>query len=63
MLLYLDTWIVLHTADLFDIVENNLVNYADDSTLFANDKTPSSRQSVADSLKRDLIRISDWCGQ
>ena len=52
---------VIYTADLFDIVKNNLVNYADDSTLFATIENRSCRQSVADSLNRDIVRITDWC--
>ena len=54
---------VIYTADLFDVVENKLINYADDSTLFATVDKPSSRGSVALSLNRDLARISDWCEQ
>ena len=54
---------VIYTADLFEVVENRLVNYADDSTLYAIVKRPSSRLSVAESLNRDLARISDWCKQ
>merc|ERR1711905_100256 len=54
---------VIYTADLFEVVENRLVNYADDSTLYATIKRSSSRQSVAESLNKDLTRISDWCKQ
>ena len=54
---------VIYTADLFEVVENRLANYADDSTLYAIVKRSSSRLSVAESLNRDLARISDWCKQ
>ena len=54
---------VIYTADLFDVVENRLINYADDSTLFATIDKPVYRHSVALSLNRDLARISDWCDQ
>ena len=52
---------VIYTADLFDVVENRLVNYADDSTLFSICKRPADRSAVALSLNRDLNRISEWC--
>ena len=37
---------VIYTADLFDVVENKLVNYADDSTLFGTVDKLSSRECV-----------------
>ena len=42
-------------------LENKLVAYADDATLFATIPTPGVRSCVADSLNRDLARISEWC--
>ena len=52
---------VIYTADLFDVVENRLVNYADDSTLFSICNRPSDREYVAQSINRDLEQISLWC--
>ena len=37
----------IDTADLFSVVKNHLVNYADDSTLFAITDSPAHRTSVA----------------
>jgi hypothetical protein len=52
---------VVYTADLFLVVENNFVNYADYSTLFAVVDSPADRPYVAASLKVDLVCISEWC--
>ena len=52
---------ILYTADLFSVVENELFNYADDSTLVARVRSPSNRCLVAASLDRDLVRIRNWC--
>ena len=51
----------LYTSDLFSMLENKLVGYADDSTLVAIVPSPSSRLAVSASLNRDLARIADWC--
>ena len=37
---------IIYTANLFDVVQNKLVNYTNDSTLFATDDKRSSRQRV-----------------
>ena len=37
----------IHTADLFDVFENKLVNYADDSTQFSICKKPFDRDTVS----------------
>ena len=42
-------------------MENRLVNYADDSTLFSICNRPSDREYVAQSINRDLEQISLWC--
>ena len=39
---------VLYTRDMFEVVENMMFNYADDSTLVATVKCPGDRQRVAD---------------
>jgi hypothetical protein len=48
-------------TDLFLVVQNHLVNYADDSTLFAVVRSPADRSYVAASLNVDLACISEWC--
>ena len=52
---------ILFTADLGDNLENKIVSYADDTTLFARIGNPSERISVARSLNRDLAKIQSWC--
>ena len=46
---------------LFSILENKLIGYADDSTLMAVVASPGVRVAVAESLIRDLGRVSEWC--
>ena len=52
---------LLYTSELFSILENKLIGYADDSTLMAVVPSPGVRVSVAKSLIRDLGRVSEWC--
>ena len=52
---------LLYTSELFSILENNLIGYADDSTLMAVVPSPGARVAVAESLIRDLGRVSEWC--
>ena len=49
--------------DLFDRVSNNLDVFADDSTLWAVIPSQADRQSIADSLNRDLARIQEWAAE
>ena len=42
-------------------MENKLIGYADDSTLMAVVTSPGVRAAVAESLIRDLGRVSEWC--
>ena len=42
-------------------MENKLIGYADDSTLKAVVPFPRIRVAVAESLMRDLGRVSEWC--
>ena len=56
LLLYL-----LHTSELFSILENKLIGYADDSTLIAVVPSPGIRVTVAESLSRDLVKVSERC--
>ena len=52
---------LLYTSDLFSILENKLIGYADDSTLTAVVPSPGVRVTVAESLSRDLVKVSEWC--
>ena len=52
---------LLHTAQLFSIVENKLYGYADDSLLVAVVPSPGERVTVTESINRDLNRVSVWC--
>ena len=53
--------ILLYTLELFSILENKLIGYADDSTLMAVVPSPGDRVTVAESLSRDLVRVNAWC--
>ena len=48
--------LILYTSEMFELVENRLYAYADDSTLLAVD-----RPAVVASLNKDLTRILEWC--
>ena len=52
---------LLYTSELFSILENKLIGYSDDSTLMAVVPSPGVRVAVAESLIRDLGRVSEWC--
>ena len=52
---------LLYMSDFFLILENKLIGYADDSTLMAVVPSPGVRVAVAESLIRDLGRVSEWC--
>ena len=52
---------LLYTSELFSILENMLIGYADESTLMAVVSSPGVRVAVAESLIRDLGRVSEWC--
>ena len=51
----------LYSSELFSILENKLISYADDSILMAVVPSPGVRVAVAESLIRDLCRVSEWC--
>ena len=53
--------LLLYTSELFSILENKLIGYADDSTLMAVVPSPGIRVAVAESLIHDLGRASEWC--
>jgi hypothetical protein len=52
---------ILYTADLFSVVDNVLVGYADDATLISLAESPGRRSVATDSLQRDLCTIDQWC--
>ena len=52
---------ILFTSEMFELVENKLFAYADDSTLLAVVRKPADIPVVAASLNRDLARIQEWC--
>ena len=52
---------LLYTSELFSILENKLIGYADDSTLMVVVPSPGVRVAVAESMIRDLGRVSEWC--
>ena len=51
---------LLCTSELFSILENKLIGYADDSTLMAVVSSPGGRYTVAEFVIRDLGRVSQW---
>ena len=51
---------LLYTSELFSILENKLIGYADDSTLMAVVPSPGARVTVAKSLNRDVARVNAW---
>ena len=53
--------LLLYSSELFNILENTLIGYADDSTLMAIMPSTGVRVAVAESLIRDLGRVSEWC--
>ena len=52
---------LLYTSELFSILGNKLIGYADDSTLIAVVSSLGLRVAVADSLSRDLVKVNEWC--
>ena len=52
---------LLYTSELFSILENKLIGYANDSTLISVVPSPGVRVRVAESLSRDLMKVSEWC--
>ena len=52
---------LIYTSELYPILENKLIGYADDSTLIAVVPSPGVRVTVAESLSSDLLKVSEWC--
>ena len=53
--------LLLYTSELFSILENKLIGYADDSTLMDVVPSPDARVTVAESLNNYLVRVNAWC--
>ena len=51
---------LLYTSELFSILENKLIGYADDSTLVAVLPSPGVRVTDVESQSRNLVKISEW---
>ncbi len=54
-------FLILYISELFNIVHNDLYGYADDSTLVSVIDSSADRLTIAQSLDKDLERISEWC--
>ena len=52
--------LLLYTLEFLSIQENKVICYADDSTLRAILQSPGVRVTIAESLIRDLGRVSEW---
>ena len=52
---------LLYTSQLFSILENKLIGYADYSTLTAVVPSPGVRVTVAKLLSCNLVKVSEWC--
>ena len=50
----------VHIRALY-ILENKLIGYDDDSSWIAVVPSQSFRVTVAESLSRDLVIVSEWC--
>ena len=52
---------LLYTSEIFSILENKLIGYADDSTVMALVPSPGVRVTVAVSPIRYISMVSEWC--
>ena len=52
---------LLNTSELHSTLDNKLTSYADDSLFMAVVPSPGVRVTVAESLIRDLGRVSECC--
>ena len=51
--------LLMYTSEHFSA--ESLIGYADDSTLIPVVPSPDVRVTVAESLNRDLGKVSEWC--
>ena len=52
---------MLYTSEILRIVGNNIVEYADDTTIFAVIRRPILRFQVIESLNQELAAVYFWC--
>ena len=52
---------LLYTSELFSILENKLIGYADDSTLIAVVPSQGFIVAVAEPRSPALVKVSEWC--
>ena len=52
---------LLYTSELFTILENKLIGYADDPTLMGVVPSPGVRVTMAECQSRDIAKVSEWC--
>ena len=52
---------LLYISELFFILENKLIGYANHTTLMAIMPSPGIRVTAAEYFIRDLGRVSEWC--
>ena len=50
---------LLYSSEFFSILKNNPIGYADDSTLIAVVPFPAVIVTVAESLNRNLVKVSE----
>ena len=51
----------LYASELFHIIWNHTVGYADDTTIYGDITRHLSRPQVMESLNQDLAAILSWC--
>ena len=52
---------IQYTSEVFELVENRIYSWSDESTLLAVVRKPADRPAVATSLNKNLARIHEWC--
>ena len=53
--------LILYISEMFELVENRLYAYSDDSTLLAIVRKPANRPAVAASCNGELAIIQELC--
>ena len=54
---------ILYSNEMFDLLKNGMLAYADDSTLLALVSKPADRPAVAASLNFDMVSNREWCNR
>ena len=52
---------MLYNSVLFHIVVNHMVDYANDTTIYAVIPIRLSRPQVMESLNQNVVEIHSWC--